>query len=81
MPSDPDAQGMAPARVLDATRPAAPLKVVRRFAEGDRVEHRAWGKGTVLKSTLTRTDEEIIVKFDKVGMKILAVSLAPVVKV
>jgi len=34
----------------------------------------------VLKSTMTRTDEEIIVKFDKVGMKILAVSLAPIVK-
>ena len=45
------------------------------------MEHRAWGRGTVLKSTMTRTDEEIIVKFDKVGMKILAVSLAPIVKV
>jgi len=30
---------------------------------------------------MTRTDEEIIVKFDKVGMKILAVSLAPITKV
>jgi DNA helicase-2/ATP-dependent DNA helicase PcrA len=54
---------------------------VQRYAPGDSVEHRTWGKGKVLKSTMTRTDEEIIVKFDKVGMKILAVSLAPIVKV
>src|SRR5205823_2049948 len=30
---------------------------------------------------MTRADEQIIVKFDKVGMTILAVSLAPIVKV
>jgi len=54
---------------------------VQRYAPGDTVEHRSWGRGTVLKSTMTRTDEEIIVKFGKVGMKILAVSLAPIVRV
>ena len=73
--------GMAPARVIDAARPAVPVELVQRYAPGDKVEHRSWGGGTVLKSTMTRTDEEIIVKFDKVGMKILAVSLAPIVKV
>src|SRR5438093_54648 len=72
---------MAPARLVEAARPAAPVELVQRFRPGDQVEHRAWGRGTVLKSTMTRTDEEIIVKFDKVGMKILAVSLAPIVKV
>jgi ATP-dependent DNA helicase UvrD/PcrA len=73
--------GMAPARLVEAARPAAPVQLVQRFAPGDLVEHRSWGRGAVLKSTMTRTDEEIIVKFDKVGMKILAVSLAPIVKV
>ncbi|HSO94215.1 MAG TPA: hypothetical protein VLS53_07095, partial [Candidatus Dormibacteraeota bacterium] len=63
-----------------AARPAMPVDLVQRYAPGDNVEHRTWGKGKVLKSTMTRTDEEIIVKFDKVGMKILAVSLAPIVK-
>ena len=72
---------MAPARLVEAARPAAPVELVQRFAPGDQVEHRAWGRGSVLKSTMTRTDEEIIVKFDRVGMKILAVSLAPIVKV
>ena len=71
---------MAPARVIEAQRPAAPLQLVQRYHPGDNVEHRAWGRGRVLKSTMTRTDEELIVKFDKVGVKILAVSLAPIVK-
>jgi len=75
----PDA-GMAPARVVEAARPSAPVELVQRYRPGDQVEHRSWGRGSVLKSTMTRTDEEIIVKFDKVGMKILAVSLAPIVK-
>ena len=75
----PDA-GMAPARVVEAARPSAPVELVQRYRPGDQLEHRSWGRGSVLKSTMTRTDEEIIVKFDKVGMKILAVSLAPIVK-
>ncbi len=73
--------GMAPARVIEAARPSAPVELVQRYKPGDQVEHRSWGRGSVLKSTMTRTDEEIIVKFDRVGMKILAVSLAPIVKV
>jgi DNA helicase-2/ATP-dependent DNA helicase PcrA len=73
--------GMAPARLIEAARPSAPVDLVQRYAPGDHVEHRSWGRGTVLKSTMTRTDEEIIVKFDRVGMKILAVSLAPITKV
>jgi len=72
--------GMAPARVIEAARAAVPVELVQRYQPGDQVEHRSWGRGTVLKSTMTRTDEEIIVKFDRVGMKILAVSLAPIVK-
>jgi len=67
--------------VIEAARPSAPVELVQRYKPGDQVEHRSWGRGSVLKSTMTRTDEEIIVKFDRVGMKILAVSLAPIVKV
>jgi DNA helicase II / ATP-dependent DNA helicase PcrA len=81
IPSGMPEPGMAPARVIEAARPAVPVTLVQRYAPGDHVEHRSWGRGTVLKSTMTRTDEEIIVKFDRVGMKILAVSLAPIVKV
>ena len=72
---------MAPARAIEAARPPAAVELIQRYKPGDHVEHRSWGRGAVLKSTMTRTDEEVIVKFDKVGMKILAVSLAPIVKV
>ena len=80
IPSGIDEPNTAPARVIEARRPAAPFELVQRYRPGDNVEHRAWGRGRVLKSTMTRTDEELIVKFDKVGVKILAVSLAPIVK-
>jgi ATP-dependent DNA helicase UvrD/PcrA len=80
IPQGVPAGGMAPARAIEAARPSAPVELVQRYQPGDQVEHRSWGRGTVLKSTMTRTDEEIIVKFDRVGMKILAVSLAPIVK-
>jgi DNA helicase-2/ATP-dependent DNA helicase PcrA len=81
IPQGVPAGGMAPARAIEAARPSAPVELVQRYRPGDHVEHRSWGRGSVLKSTMTRTDEEIIVKFDRVGMKILAVSLAPIVKV
>ncbi|HUY74670.1 MAG TPA: UvrD-helicase domain-containing protein [Candidatus Dormibacteraeota bacterium] len=58
--------------------PAAPP--VQRFWSGDRVKHPAFGAGTVVKSTLTRTDEELVIKFDKVGLKILSGMLAPLTK-
>ena len=58
--------------------PAPPL--VQRFATGDRVSHPSFGTGTVVKSTLTRTDEELVVKFDKAGLKILSGMLAPLTK-
>ena len=60
---------------------AAPAQPpVQRFASGDRVTHPSFGAGTVVKSTLTRTDEELLVKFDKAGLKILSGMLAPLSK-
>jgi hypothetical protein len=53
---------------------------VQRFSSGDRVKHPAFGSGTVVKSTLTRTDEELVIKFDKAGLKILSGMLAPLSK-
>jgi len=80
IPAGVPASDQAPAQVIEAARPSIALKVTQRYRQGDNVEHRSWGRGRVLKSTLTRTDEELIVKFDTVGVKILAVSLAPIVK-
>ena len=65
------------ARQVEAV-PAPPP--VQRFAEGDRVEHPSFGPGVVLKSTLTRTDEELMVRFERAGLKILSGSLAPLAR-
>ncbi len=80
LPTHVDSRELAPAQAVEAARPAARVDLVQRYRPGDRVEHRTWGPGAVTHSTLTRTDEEIIVKFEKVGIKILLVSLAPITK-
>ncbi len=68
-------------RDYEAVAPAAPLPAPeQRYQPGDRVQHRAFGRGTVLKSTLTRTDEELIIRFETAGVKILAVSVAPLTR-
>ena len=55
--------------------PAPPL--VQRYLAGERVSHKSFGAGTIVKSTMTRSDEELIVRFDGVGIKILSASIAP----
>jgi DNA helicase-2/ATP-dependent DNA helicase PcrA len=86
-PAPPPRSGAAPGsyreRMLErasqvAAEPVAPP--VQRFTEGARVEHPSFGLGTVMKSTLTRTDEELVVQFDKTGIKILSGTLAPLTK-
>jgi DNA helicase-2/ATP-dependent DNA helicase PcrA len=59
--------------------PAAPP--VQRYFEGERVEHPKFGEGVVKKSTLTRTDEEVVVRFDTGSLKILLGSIASLTKV
>jgi len=68
-------------RFLERQIEAAPAPPpVQRFGEGDRVRHPTFGDGLVIKSTLTRTDEELVVKFDRAGLKILSGALAPLEK-
>ena len=44
------------------------------------LERTAFGGGVVMKSTMTRTDEELVVRFDKAGVKILSAVLAPLTR-
>ena len=61
--------------------PAAPAPPpVQRFSDGERIRHPSFGDGVIIKSTLTRTDEELVVKFDKAGLKILSGMLAKLEK-
>ncbi|MGH2407196.1 MAG: ATP-dependent helicase [Candidatus Limnocylindrales bacterium] len=48
----------------------------RRYRDGDRVHHRAFGEGRVVSSKLTRDDEEVTVAFPDRGVKTLLASLA-----
>jgi DNA helicase-2/ATP-dependent DNA helicase PcrA len=43
------------------------------YREGMRIRHDGYGEGTVLKSTMTRAGEELVIKFDDHGVKIFSV--------
>ena len=57
-----------------ATRPNPVTLAPQRFSEGMRIGHQRYGDGTVLKSTMTRAGEELVIKFDEHGVKIFAVA-------
>jgi hypothetical protein len=76
LPDDPSRElppsgGAARPRV---ERPLVPGE--RRFRDGDRVRHRAFGEGSVVTSRLTRDDEEVTVAFPERGVKKLLASIA-----
>jgi len=53
---------------------ANPVEVApQRYREGMRIAHQKFGPGTVLKSTMTRAGEELVIRFDEHGVKIFAV--------
>src|SRR5256886_4348517 len=79
-PVAPPRQGYKERYIERQVESASAPPPVQRFASGDRVTHPAFGAGTVVKSTLTRTDEELVIKFDKAGLKILSGMLAPLSK-
>ena len=56
-----------------AVQPNPVVVAPQRFPEGSRVRHERFGEGTVLKSTMTRSGEELVIKFDDAGVKIFAV--------
>ena len=51
--------------------PVAPTP--QQYREGMRIAHQRYGEGTVLKSSMTRGGEELVIKFDDHGVKIFAV--------
>ncbi|HET9050252.1 MAG TPA: 3'-5' exonuclease, partial [Candidatus Dormibacteraeota bacterium] len=68
-----------PGAVRDALRARAvapnPVEPApQRFADGMRVRHGKYGVGTILKSTMTRAGEEVVIRFDGVGLRIFAVA-------
>ncbi len=51
------------------------------YKVGDRIEHKMWGKGEILKIKKLKDDSELDVSFDMVGPKHLLLSFAPVKKI
>jgi hypothetical protein len=75
LPDDPSRAETPPAeRTILPPRPVIPGE--RRYRDGDRVRHAAFGEGTVVTSKLTRDDEEVTVAFPERGVKKLLASLA-----
>lgn len=63
-----------------AWKPTQAQLAAARFREGQRAAHPRYGEGTILKSTMTRAGEEVVIKFDAGrGVKIFAVADATLV--
>jgi DNA helicase-2/ATP-dependent DNA helicase PcrA len=72
---DPRSRGAVRSAVYEhATRSNAVELAPQRFQQGGRVRHPKFGEGTILKSTMTRSGEEVVIKFDGAGVKIFAVA-------
>ncbi len=56
---------------------SAPRDLTPLYRPGMRVLHPAFGEGYILESHLARDEEELTIRFERVGIKRLAASLAP----
>ena len=75
VPVNPRVPGAVRAAVhAHAVRPNPVEVAPQRFREGMRVGHARYGQGTILKSTMTRGGEEVVIRFDTSGVKIFAVA-------
>jgi len=73
--ADPLARGAVRDAVHARSVQPNPVAVApQRFSDGMRVSHGIYGAGTILKSTMTRAGEEVVIRFDGAGMKIFAVA-------
>ena len=75
VPSPPRTPGAVRAAVhAHAVRPNPVELAPQRYREGMRIAHPKLGDGTILKSTMTRSGEEVVIRFDSAGVKIFAVA-------
>ena len=71
-----DPEGNRGAGARWAVPPPSLVPGQRRYRDGDRVRHAAFGEGSVVTGKLTRDDEEVTVAFPDRGVKTLIASLA-----
>ena len=65
-----------PARKAPVTAPKPVAKAIPRFKAGDRVNHKAFGPGTIAKLTPMGGDALVEIEFEKVGTKRLMLRVA-----
>lgn len=70
----------APSAPRPAPRPAAAAPAAFEFKAGDRVGHRVFGDGTILKVTPMGSDHLLEIHFDKVGAKRIMATFAKLEK-
>ena len=74
-PGDPRTPGAVHRAIhAHAVRPNPVEVAPQRYNAGMRVQHRKYGQGTILKSIMTRSGEEVTIRFDDAGLKIFAVA-------
>ena len=74
-PGDPRSPGAVHRAIhAHAVRPNPVEVAPQLYVQGMRVRHRKYGDGTILKSIMTRSGEEVTIKFDEAGLKIFAVA-------
>jgi DNA helicase-2/ATP-dependent DNA helicase PcrA len=76
--------GIATLRPTQAPKPSPverPQPTALRFRTGDEVQHAVFGKGVVIESKVTGSDEQVTVAFAGVGLKRLMASMAPMDKI
>ena len=71
----------ATARMCRAAAAAPKKKETVSYAPGDVVDHRVFGRGTVLKATPIAGDCIVEIQFDRVGVKKTMANYAPLKKV
>jgi DNA helicase-2/ATP-dependent DNA helicase PcrA len=70
----------SPAAEPQKATPKRPQPTAQRFQTGDEVEHAVFGKGIVIDSKISGSDEQVTVAFAGVGIKRLMASMAPLEK-
>ncbi|NLY44762.1 MAG: DNA helicase PcrA [Tissierella sp.] len=72
-------------KIWDYTAPAIKKSVVKQkidsdieVAIGDKVKHKQWGTGTIVQIKPQENDKELVIAFDKEGLKRLLMSIAPI---
>jgi len=74
-PGDPRTPGAVHRAIhAHAVRPNPVEVAPQRYQQGMRVRHRKYGDGVILKSIMTRSGEEVTIKFEDAGLKIFAVA-------